>query len=179
MVFRSILLAVFFTGALSYASQNEVPKGERHMKLTSIAFEHKNPIPPKYTCKGEDVSPPLSFENVPPNAKTLVLICDDPDAPQKTWDHWILYNIPSSVQGFSEKLSSLPQGCEEGLNSWGKTGYGGPCPPSGNHRYFFKLYALDSSLDFKRPSKHDVEQLMTGHILAKAELIGTFEKKED
>ena len=154
------------------------------LTLRSDAFAHGEDIPNKYTCQGEDISPPLSWANVPAGAKSLVLIIDDPDAPdptapRMTWVHWVLYNIPVTTSGLAEDITSteLPAGTKEGLNDWQHTGYGGPCPPIGRHRYYFKLYALDSVLDdLHKPSKTKLEQAMQGHILARAELMGTYEK---
>tara|TARA_Y100000310_G_scaffold241784_1_gene245861 strand:- start:24292 stop:24900 length:609 start_codon:yes stop_codon:yes gene_type:complete len=145
-----------------------------NMKLTSTAFEHNQGIPSEYTCDGSDTSPELNIEDVPENAKSLVLINDDPDAPVGTWDHWIVFNMPVDVK--IEK-GKEPSGTG-GKNSWGKTGYGGPCPPSGTHRYFFKLYALDSELDLQEgASKADIEAAMEGHIIEKTELIGNYKKQ--
>lgn len=143
------------------------------MKLYSPAFAHQGSLPARYTCVGEGVSPPLKWEGVPEGTKSFVLICDDPDAPGKTRDHWVLYNIPAPITEIGEGSSSG----ENGINSWGQGGYGGPCPPSGEHRYFFKLYALDSALKFKEPPlKQNVEQSMKGHVLATADLVGRFRK---
>jgi Raf kinase inhibitor-like YbhB/YbcL family protein len=141
------------------------------------------PIPARHTCEGPDTSPPLAWSDVPAATKTFVLIVDDPDAPDPeapamTWVHWLLYNLPASISMLPEGLSSLPIGTLEGLNDWGRTGYGGPCPPIGRHRYFHKLYALDTVLpDLQRPKKAKLESAMQGHILAQAELIGTYEKR--
>jgi len=146
-----------------------------NMKLTSLAFEHNQGIPLEYTCDGSDTSPELDIEDVPENTKSLVLINDDPDAPVGTWDHWIVFNIPASTTKIEK--GKEPTGTA-GKNSWGKTGYGGPCPPSGTHRYFFKLYALDTELDLKEgASKADIEKAMEGHIIEKTELIGTYQKQ--
>lgn len=150
--------------------------------LTSLAFAHMAAMPAKYTCQGADVSPPLAWSGVPAGTKSLALIVDDPDAPdpaapKMTWVHWLLYNIPPSTTGLPEAVKQLPPGTLEGLNDWGRTGYGGPCPPIGRHRYFYKLYALDAVLpDLKQPTKAQLEKTMAGHILAQAELIGTYQK---
>jgi Raf kinase inhibitor-like YbhB/YbcL family protein len=154
------------------------------LKLTSPAFEHEGEIPARYTCEGDDISPELSWSEVPGGAASLALIVDDPDAPdprapKTTWVHWVLYNIPVSATGLAEGIPphDLPAGTLEGLNDWKRTGWGGPCPPKGRHRYFYKLYALDTVLpDFHHPTKAKLETAMDGHILAKAELIGTYEK---
>lgn len=144
------------------------------MKLTSSTFMHNGNIPSEYTCDGTDISPPLSISDVPANTKSLVLISDDPDAPVGTWDHWVVFNIPASTTQISK--GTEPKGTA-GKNSWGRTGYGGPCPPSGTHRYFFKLYALDTELNLPVGSaKKQIESAMQGHILAKAELIGLYKR---
>ncbi len=153
------------------------------MLLTSTAFTHNEEIPSLYTCDERDVSPPLAWKDVPETAKSLVLIVDDPDAPdpkapKMTWIHWVLYNIPPNVDNLQQDVTSsdLPLGTLEGMNSWKRTGYGGPCPPIGRHRYFHKLYALDEVLpDLKNPTKAKLEAQMSGHIIATAELVGTYE----
>ena len=145
------------------------------IKLTSPAFENNQEIPSEYTCDGSDTSPELNIEDVPQNAKSLVLINDDPDAPVGTWDHWVVFNIPTSTTKIDKDQE--PTGTA-GKNSWGKTGYGGPCPPSGTHRYFFKLYALDTELDLPEASaKKDIEAAMQDHIIEKTELLGTYKKQ--
>lgn len=153
------------------------------MHLTSSAFAHQGEIPARYTCDGDDISPPLAWSGVPAGAKSLALIVDDPDAPdprapKMTWVHWVLYNLPPGDGGLSEGVRALPAGTLEGLNDWRRPGYGGPCPPVGRHRYFHKLYALDTVLpDLHRPSKAQLEQAMHGHVLAQAELVGTYQKR--
>ncbi|MBI2208180.1 YbhB/YbcL family Raf kinase inhibitor-like protein [Candidatus Woesearchaeota archaeon] len=145
------------------------------MKLTSPAFKHNGKIPSEYTCDGNDISPELRIEDVPKNAKSLVLINDDPDAPIGTWDHWIVFNIPSTTTKMNK--NEEPKGVG-GKNSWGRTGYGGPCPPSGTHRYFFKLYALDTELNLVGgATKKELEKAMEGHIIEKAELIGLYKRQ--
>jgi len=152
------------------------------MNLSSSAFAQNGAIPKKHTCDGGDVSPALSWSGVPAQAKSLVLIVDDPDAPdpaapKMTWVHWVLYNIPPSANGLAEGVKALPPGTLEGLNDWQRTGYGGPCPPVGRHRYFFKLYALDIVIPaLSRPTKNAIEMASKGHILAPAELIGTYKR---
>lgn len=152
------------------------------MNLASSAFAHNGAIPKKYTCDGNDSSPPLSWSGVPAQAKSLVLIVDDPDAPdpaapKMTWVHWVLYNLPPSAGGLGESVTSLPAGTAEGTNDWQRTGYGGPCPPVGRHRYFHKLYALDTVIQgLSRPDKVAIERAMQGHVIARAELIGTYER---
>ncbi|MBC8741088.1 YbhB/YbcL family Raf kinase inhibitor-like protein [Paraburkholderia sp. UCT31] len=152
--------------------------------LTSQAFHEGSEIPRRYTCTGADVSPPLSWSGVPANAKSLVLIVDDPDAPdpaapRMTWVHWVLYNIPTTAPGVQEGVTSgaLPAGTLEGTNDFHRTTYGGPCPPTGRHRYFHKLYALDTVLpDLHKPTKAALEKAMQGHVVAHTELLGTFKK---
>ena len=154
------------------------------MLLESSAFSPQGDIPKRYTCDGENVSPPLKWSDLPTNTASLVLIVDDPDAPdpaapKRTWVHWLLYNIPPSVSGLAEAVQTLelPQGTLQGVNDWKKIGYGGPCPPIGRHRYFHKLYALDSMLpDLNKPDKATLEKAMTGHILGYQELIGTYQR---
>lgn len=153
--------------------------------LTSTVFAHDGAIPKRYTCEGQDISVPLAWSGLPSNTKSLALIVDDPDAPdpaapQLTWVHWVVYNIPPHVTSLKEgmKAGGLPAGAREGLNDWKRADYGGPCPPVGRHRYFHKLYALDVVLpDLKRPTKAQLEKAMQGHILEKFELIGTYQKE--
>ena len=154
------------------------------MTLTSGAFAPGGAIPARYTCDGKDCSPALAWTSVPAGAKSLVLIVDDPDAPdpaapKMTWVHWVLYNLPARDGGLAEAVRSadLPAGTREGLNDWKRTGYGGPCPPVGRHRYFHKLYALDTVLpDLHQPTKARLEQAMKGHVIEQFELIGTYKK---
>lgn len=144
--------------------------------LRSPAFKEGEAIPSKYTCDGENISPPLLFENTPQGTKSLVLIVDDPDAPSKTWVHWVVYNIPATTA--EAKEGKALSGSIEGLNDFGDRSYGGPCPPSGTHRYFFKLYALDQLLSLKEgATKEQVEKAMQPHILAEAQLMGTYSRK--
>ena len=146
------------------------------MTITSSAFKHKSKIPSKYTCDGENINPPLQIADVPSAAKSLVLISDDPDAPMGTWVHWTAWNISPESKEIAE--NSAPIGAVEVMTSFGDKGYGGPCPPSGTHRYFFKLYALDKALDLPPSAKaSDIEKAMTGHILDKTELIGLYQRK--
>jgi Raf kinase inhibitor-like YbhB/YbcL family protein len=151
------------------------------LNLSSPAFPPGASIPAKYTCDGDDVAPALEWSGTPPKTRSLALIVDDPDAPdpkapKMTWVHWVLYNIPPSATGLPEG-GDPPSGTLEGINDWKRTGYGGPCPPIGRHRYFHKLYALDTVLpDLGRPSKAKLETAMEGHILARAELVGTYQR---
>ena len=155
------------------------------LALTSTAFEPGGAIPATYTCQGKDVSVPLAWSGLPAGTLSLALIVDDPDAPdpaapRMTWVHWVLYNLPPDVTGLPEavKPGALPAGTLEGRNDWGRTGYGGPCPPIGRHRYFFKLYALDVVLpDLRDPDKPRLERAMQGHVLAQQQLVGTYAKR--
>ena len=153
------------------------------MEVSSSAFAPSDEIPKRHTCEGEDLAPPLQWTGVPDRAASLVLIVDDPDAPdpaapQRTWVHWVLVDIPPAAPGLPEGGHPLPAGTREGLNDWNRHGYGGPCPPVGRHRYFFKLYALDKMLTaLPRPTKAAIEQAMRGHVLAQAELVGTYQKQ--
>lgn len=145
-----------------------------NMKLSSPIFENGQAIPSEYTCDGADISPALNFSGIPKNAKSLALIMDDPDAPMGTWVHWVIWNIPPNITGFSkgEKIT-FPQG----NNSWGNIEYGGPCPPSGIHHYYFKLYALDTMLDLREgATKKQLVEAMSGHIIEQAQLIGTYSR---
>ena len=181
MIWRCTLVCAFLAVAILLPQQGEAADD---VVLESSAFEPKEPIPVKYTCEGEDVSPALTWSNLPSGTKSLAFIFDDPDvpdpaAPKRTWVHWVLYDIPPSAKGLPEAIgaSSLPGGTREGLNDWKRTGYGGPCPPIGRHRYFFKLYALDTKLgDLGEPTKVQLEQAMAGHILGEAQLVGTYQK---
>ena len=154
------------------------------LEISSPAFGAGAAIPASYTCEGQDTSPPLEWQGVPRGTKSLVLIIDDPDAPdprspKMTWVHWVLANLPPDIHGLPAGVtpSALPPGTTEGVNDWKRTGYGGPCPPIGRHRYFHKLYALDTVLErLERPTKSQVEAAMKGHVLGHAELIGTYEK---
>jgi len=153
------------------------------LKLSSSAFDQGGTIPSKYTCEGDDVSPPLTFAGVPEGTKSLALIIDDPDAPdpkapKRVWVHWVLYNMPASTPGLPEDASRKgpPPGAVAGLSDKREIGYHGPCPPVGRHRYFHKLYALDTMLPAKPMTKAELESAMKGHILAEASLMGTYQK---
>jgi Raf kinase inhibitor-like YbhB/YbcL family protein len=154
--------------------------------LSSPAFAAGGKIPTRYTCEGEDISPPLVWSAPPPGARSLALIIDDPDAPdprapKMTWTHWVVYNLPPATRSLPEGAaeSSLPDGARQALNDWRRPDYGGPCPPIGRHRYFVKLYALDVVLpDLGRRGKAEVEAAFAGHVLAQTELVGTYEKTE-
>ena len=154
------------------------------LDLRSPAFTQGGEIPSLHTCEGRDVSPALEWKGAPPGTKSFALIVDDPDAPdpaapRMTWVHWVLYNLPADAIGLAEGVApgQLPEGTRQGLNDWKRTGYGGPCPPIGRHRYFHKLYALDTTLnEMQRPTKADIEAAMHGHVLATATLMGTYVK---
>lgn len=152
-------------------------------RLLSTAFVEGGSIPTKYTCEGADTSPPLAWSDAPVGTRSFALIVDDPDAPdpehpKMTYVHWVAYNIPAAVTQLAEGAGkgAMPAGAREGLNDWKKAEFGGPCPPIGRHRYFFKLHALDTLLDLSRPTKPDLEKAMNGHVLGRAELMGTYQK---
>ncbi|HEY4735629.1 MAG TPA: YbhB/YbcL family Raf kinase inhibitor-like protein [Gemmatimonadaceae bacterium] len=153
------------------------------LTITSAEFEQGGEIPARFTCEGDDISPPLAWSQTPASAKTLALIVDDPDAPdpakpQRVYVHWVVYNIPvaASLKENASK-AGMPKGAVQGKNDWGKVEYGGPCPPIGRHRYFFKLYALDIELTgLSAPTKADLERAMTGHVIETGELMGTYQK---
>jgi len=151
------------------------------LQLISTAFNEGELIPSKYTCDGKDISPPLKWSGVPKNTKSLALICDDPDAPSGTWVHWVVYYILSTVSELPEGVptkETTSDGLKQGTNDFKKIGYGGPCPPSGTHRYYFKLYALDTELQLSsKVKKSDVEKAMKGHILATGQLMGKYKRK--
>ena len=154
------------------------------LTISSPVFSDNREIPTRFTCQGEDISPELNWDGVPESTASLALIVDDPDAPdpaapKMTWVHWVLYNIPPDASGLPEAVPSgrLPTGTLEGLNDWTRTGYGGPCPPIGRHRYFHKLYALDKKLpDLGTPTKASLLEAMQGHVLEEAVLMGTYSK---
>ncbi len=155
------------------------------LTLTSSSFAHQGEIPGKFTCEGDDLSPALAWSGAPAGTKSFALIVDDPDAPdpqapKMTWVHWVLYNLPAAASALAEAVwdADLPEGTLQGLNDWKRIGWGGPCPPIGRHRYFHKLYALDTVLpDLGTPTKARLEKAMEGHVLGKAELMGTYKKR--
>ena len=150
------------------------------LTLRSPAFAAYAPMDSRYTCEGPDISPALSWSGVPDDARSLALIVDDPDAPGAPWVHWVVYNLDQALAGLPEgsRAENLHEGALEGLNDWRRTGYSGPCPPMGRHRYFFTLYALDCRLpDLQQPTKAQLERAMQGHVLGKAELMGTYRKR--
>jgi len=173
--FFTIVLLFFITHAVAFRQ----PLGKNQMEFSSLAFQTNTLIPKQYTCDDKDMSPPLQWKNAPLDTKSFALIVDDPDAPHGTWDHWILFNIPARVHELKENISELPSGTQEGKNSWGKTGYGGPCPPTGTHRYFFKLYALNTTLALKTgATKARLLEVMQNHIIAQCEFIGKYQRQK-
>ncbi|MGE0526420.1 MAG: YbhB/YbcL family Raf kinase inhibitor-like protein [Bdellovibrionales bacterium] len=156
--------------------------GQKELQLRSPAFDDQGDIPPQYTCEGDDTPPPLEWNGAPAGTRSYVLIVDDPDAPdprapERTWVHWVVYNIPGHVDHLNHAHVQLPEGAATGVNDWKNVTWGGPCPPVGKHRYFFKLYALDTYLNFDLPpTKSQIEQAMQGHILTQAELVGRYAK---
>lgn len=175
---RAALLSVAMIVGLATASKEATVT----LRITSSAFADGAEIPAEYTCEGKDISPPLAWSGVPAGTKSLVLIVDDPDAPdpkapRMTWVHWVLYNLPPSSTGLPEAVgAALPSGTKVGFNDWKRADFGGPCPPIGRHSYFHKLYALDTELNLTKPAKADVEAAMRGHVLAEAQLMGTYQK---
>lgn len=168
-----ILLACVHMPAILMAKET---RKMNDLSITSPAFEHNTSIPGRYTCDGRDISPPLLIESVPNGTESLALIMDDPDAPVGIWVHWILWNIPPHTREIKENRP--PSGTVLGLNNWNRISYGGPCPPYGTHRYYFKLYALDTTLNLAPAStRADLERAMQGHILAQGELMGTYRRK--
>jgi len=172
---RKWLLFMLMLSSVVLATPNQGMKMD--LLLTSSAFQHNAVIPAKYSCDDQNISPPISWQNAPEGTKSFVLIVDDPDAPAGTWDHWVLFNVPANTTSLPENVADLPNGTQVGKNSWGKTNYGGPCPPRGTHRYFFKLYALDTVLDLPEgATKQQIEVAMMNHVLADAELVGKYQR---
>lgn len=188
LIFRpyTVIRLALLGGSIYLNSAAFATEGVNDMTLTleSTDFSDQASIPRQFTCDGDDISPALNWSGVPEDAKSLALIVDDPDAPdpkapKMTWVHWVLYNIPLSASGLPKAVTvdALPQGTLQGKNDWKKTGYGGPCPPKGRHRYFHKLYALDIVLpDLHQPTKAELEKAMQGHIIEQTELIGTYQR---
>jgi Raf kinase inhibitor-like YbhB/YbcL family protein len=183
-IFSRGALALVLALAAATAACSETRTSAMSMQLESPAFAATTSIPAVHTCDGSDVSPALAWTGVPADARSLVLIVDDPDAPdpaapQRTWVHWVLYNLPVAAKALPEgvRAAQLPAGTREGRNDWQRPGYGGPCPPVGRHRYFHKLYALDVELpDLHQPDKAALLKAMEGHVLAQAELVGTYQR---
>ena len=178
---RPLSMFILAAGWAPALSASLPAPGDTTMQITSSAFTEGGNIPARFSCDGVDISPELAWSGLPEGTQTLVLICDDPDAPMGTWDHWVMFNIPAAEAGLPEdaKRQNLKdQGIVEGTNSWGKTGYGGPCPPSGTHRYHFKLYALDNALTLdSTAAKKEVERAMEGHVLGQAQLMGRYSRQ--
>jgi Raf kinase inhibitor-like YbhB/YbcL family protein len=181
-------VAALLLGSLAACTKpdTEVVSKERGtpmtIKITSTGFAEAQPIPSKYTCDGEDVSPPLSWDSPPNGTRSLALICDDPDAPSGTWVHWVIYDLSATTTELPEAVPANEEalnGAKQGRNDFGRVGYGGPCPPAGKaHRYYFKLFALDSALNLKAgATKADVENAMKGHIVGQGQLMGTYKRK--
>jgi len=151
------------------------------IKITSSVFEDNGLIPAKYTCDGADISPPLRWEGVPEGTRSIALICDDPDAPMGTWVHWVLFNLPAETKELAENVptdGTLTNGAKQGITDFGRTGYGGPCPPGGTHRYFFKIYALDTEIDLTpSATKNDLLKAIEGHILGQGQLVGKYKRQ--
>lgn len=186
-LFNVLSLVMVFSCFCSIAAEIKLPQSEKEKKMMTLAsksFLQNEEIPIRHTCDGQDISPQLSWTEVPAGTKSFVLIVDDPDAPdpaepKMTWVHWVLYNIPPSISSLPEGITveSLAPGTLEGLNDWKRTGYGGPCPPIGTHRYFHKIYALDTMLpDLKNPTKAILEEAMQGHIIERYDLIGRYRR---
>ncbi|HUV65588.1 MAG TPA: YbhB/YbcL family Raf kinase inhibitor-like protein [Sedimentisphaerales bacterium] len=177
-----MLPALLFCSCRSSERIESAANGGKNMEieLTSSAFKEGGMIPAKYTCDDEDVSPPLQWGEVPEGTKSIALICDDPDAPMGTWVHWVLFNLPGATTSLAEKVptdKTLANGARQGTNDFHKIGYGGPCPPGGTHRYFFKIYALDTQLDLQAgANKQQLLKAMQGHILAEGQLMGRYKR---
>src|SRR3989344_1940186 len=166
-----VLAVVAIAGSVILSGRKPGSEIKQVMKIQSSAFNNNETIPVKYTCDGENINPPLSFSDIPSDAKSLALVMDDPDAPSGTWVHWTVWNIDPKT------IEIVPQNAIEGTTSFGKPGYGGPCPPSGTHRYFFKLYALDNTLQLSASStKEDLEKAMEGHIIGQTDLVGLYKR---
>jgi Raf kinase inhibitor-like YbhB/YbcL family protein len=182
VLFATAMLVCLVTAG---GADNPNPQKVMSLQITSTAFSEGQPIPAKYSCEGRDISPPLAWISqggTPANIKSFALIMDDPDAPMGIWVHWVLYDLPANATGLPEdvaKTQVISNGAKQGLNTWPRLGYGGPCPPPGKpHRYFFKLYALDKMLDLKSGlTKKDLLKAMEGHVLAEGQLMGTYQRK--
>ena len=169
----SVVMVFMLVAAVSMGKES---KKMKELTITSPAFVEGGTIPIRYTCDGKDINPPLAFGVSPTGARSLALIVDDPDAPVGTWVHWVVWDIPHDVREITE--GSVPAGAKQGLNDWKRNSYGGPCPPSGTHRYFFKIYALDKTLDIPPSAgKAALERAMHGHILAQGQLMGTYRRR--
>lgn len=182
MLVVALPLLLFYSCKNGKQAEIKTEGGEKmEITLTSTAFEDNAMIPAKYTCDGEDISPPLKWDGVPKGTKSIALICDDPDAPIGTWAHWVLFNLPLQTRELQENFpddATLPNGASQGISDFGRTGYGGPCPPGGTHRYFFKIYALDIKIySGAAANKAQLEKAMAGHILAQGKLMGKYKRR--
>jgi Raf kinase inhibitor-like YbhB/YbcL family protein len=183
LVAALVVLALWLLASDARSAEGESPVS---LTLTSSAFEHQGEIPRRHTCEGADTSPPLAWSDPPAGTKSFALIVDDPDAPdpkapKMTWVHWVVYDLPASTRALPEGAGAkgLPAGARTGSNDWKRQDYGGPCPPIGRHRYFHKLYALDVALgDLGAPTRAQLEKAIEGHVLARAELVGTYQKQK-
>jgi Raf kinase inhibitor-like YbhB/YbcL family protein len=180
-----VIVGVGITASLACAKVNETApkKGAKTMdtiQIESRAFKHMQPVPARYTCDGADISPPLSWSKLPAAAKSIVLICDDPDAPAGTWVHWVVYDLLPTIDSLPEnvpKIDSLPMSGKQGKTDFNRVGWNGPCPPGGTHRYFFKIYGLDTMLNLPSgKTKHEIEKTMKGHVVVQGELVGTYSR---
>ncbi|MBA7701763.1 hypothetical protein ES703_110509 [subsurface metagenome] len=182
IVFVVIPVLLFYSCKDSEQADSEAVGGKKmEIKITSPAFEEGGLIPPKYTCDGADISPPLQWDAVPQDTNSIALISDDPDAPMGTWVHWVIFGLPADTKELPENIppdATLPNGAKQGITDFGKIGYGGPCPPSGTHRYFFKIYALDTKIDLAAgANKRELLKAMEGHILGQGQLIGKYKRQ--
>lgn len=178
-----LVLPIFLSGCQKGKNGSESPEvsaDKMTIEVSSPAFAQDGMIPSKYTADGQNVSPPLAWQNIPAGTKSVALICDDPDAPGRTWVHWVMWNIPPDVNSLTENVphvETMPDGTKQGISDFKSTGYGGPAPPSGTHRYYFKVYALDISLNIPNTStKPDLLKAMEGHILAEGRLMGKYKR---
>jgi Raf kinase inhibitor-like YbhB/YbcL family protein len=175
-------MSLFCYGKDGEQTDSKAAGGKKmEIKITSSAFAEGGLIPPKYTCDGADTSPPLRWDSVPEGTKSIALISDDPDAPVGTWVHWVIFGLPAEIKELEESIppdETLPNGAKQGTSDFGRIGYGGPCPPSGTHRYFFKIYALDTELDLAAGArKKQLLKAMEGHILGQGQLIGKYKRQ--
>jgi Raf kinase inhibitor-like YbhB/YbcL family protein len=173
-------MALFVAAAFLLAGKSGATTGAKTgLTLSSTAFTNGSRIPARYTCDGDNTSPPLSWSGIPSGTKSLALIVDDPDAPERTWVHWVLYNLPPDSAGVTQGagMRDFPPGTRKGINDWHRADYGGPCPPAGRHRYVHKLYALDTTLpDLGKADKAKLEKAMEGHVIGKSELTGMYQR---
>ena len=181
-ILMAVQVLLFYSCKASEQADSQALGGKNmEIKITSPAFEAGGMIPAKYTCDGQDISPPLRWEAVAEGTRSIALICDDPDAPVGTFVHWVLFNLPAETRELSENIPAdevLPNGAKQGTTDFGRIGYGGPCPPSGTHRYFFKIYALDTEIDLPAgASKSQLLKAMEGHILGHGQLIGKYKRQ--